>query len=593
MSYSTNFHDITSGSTSIGSPNYSCGVGYDLVTGIGTPIANVLIPALALYGLKSATAFAVADSVTNGVGYRIVPYSGNGEIVLQGSAYYSFSANLVSTWDVLVPLIVTQSFSWDNRGSSGLYTASWLWSDDPVSSETTVSDGPIVYWWRVTGECIPLNTAGCPTGLQLDNNCSVKYTYHETLTAYDLGDLCTRLKKIFLTYPLSHWGIEKIERWKRPLRTKTDAAQENDCNYLIEQPDVCNVPECLDFCLISGIIETNSIGVNTFLIPVSQYAGTGVIVIQGAAKFKIAQDFTMIGQGKISLLGQAEVSRHTSDYNYEGSGQISLGGSANLHQKLTYIGNGKVSLGGSVYIPLTWQSDDIVSIGATMSLEFESISSPEGATTPIQLSENALSINISTDCVCNVLPNFLYFYNNLNKLNKLSNFIAINSLTIPVLDSISYSNVLNGWQKVYHYRGNGLSNNTTEDWLLRAEWLCTDTLNGEYIGTYSWEFNLLIKRMIYSQSGISTYSTRINVNIQDNNQLCSPFSNILKTKFYYNPVTNLFTTDQNVAITGNVVDNIGVIGSTLFIQISSRAPNLPAPTMSLGPFLPKQKIFGN
>ncbi len=40
------FHDITSG-TSTGTPNYSAGVGYDLVTGRGTPVANLLVPALA------------------------------------------------------------------------------------------------------------------------------------------------------------------------------------------------------------------------------------------------------------------------------------------------------------------------------------------------------------------------------------------------------------------------------------------------------------------------------------------------------------------------------------------------------------------
>ena len=62
MSYSTNFHDITSG-TSTGNPNYSCGVGYDLVTGIGTPIANVLIPALASYGASGSTATATANSI--------------------------------------------------------------------------------------------------------------------------------------------------------------------------------------------------------------------------------------------------------------------------------------------------------------------------------------------------------------------------------------------------------------------------------------------------------------------------------------------------------------------------------------------------
>ena len=40
------FHDITSG-TSTGSPNYTAAAGYDLVTGLGTPVANLLVPALA------------------------------------------------------------------------------------------------------------------------------------------------------------------------------------------------------------------------------------------------------------------------------------------------------------------------------------------------------------------------------------------------------------------------------------------------------------------------------------------------------------------------------------------------------------------
>ena len=44
-SYSSDFHDITSG-TSTGHPNYSAGTGYDLVTGLGTPIANQLVNVL-------------------------------------------------------------------------------------------------------------------------------------------------------------------------------------------------------------------------------------------------------------------------------------------------------------------------------------------------------------------------------------------------------------------------------------------------------------------------------------------------------------------------------------------------------------------
>ena len=40
------FHDISSG-TSTGNPNYTAAAGYDLVTGLGTPVANLLVPGLA------------------------------------------------------------------------------------------------------------------------------------------------------------------------------------------------------------------------------------------------------------------------------------------------------------------------------------------------------------------------------------------------------------------------------------------------------------------------------------------------------------------------------------------------------------------
>jgi subtilase family serine protease len=55
-SLSGDFHDITSGNISpTGKPNYSAGVGYDLATGLGTPIANQLVPDLANYGVSAPT----------------------------------------------------------------------------------------------------------------------------------------------------------------------------------------------------------------------------------------------------------------------------------------------------------------------------------------------------------------------------------------------------------------------------------------------------------------------------------------------------------------------------------------------------------
>jgi hypothetical protein len=50
---STDFHDITTGG-STGSPPFNCGPGYDLVTGLGTPVANQLVPDLVALFAKPA-----------------------------------------------------------------------------------------------------------------------------------------------------------------------------------------------------------------------------------------------------------------------------------------------------------------------------------------------------------------------------------------------------------------------------------------------------------------------------------------------------------------------------------------------------------
>ena len=61
----TDFHDITAGGSE-GYPAYSCGPGYDLVTGRGTPYANLLIPALADETFTGTALGASASTTTYG-----------------------------------------------------------------------------------------------------------------------------------------------------------------------------------------------------------------------------------------------------------------------------------------------------------------------------------------------------------------------------------------------------------------------------------------------------------------------------------------------------------------------------------------------
>jgi autotransporter-associated beta strand protein len=83
----TDFNDITTG-TSTGTPHYSAGQGYDLVTGLGSPVANLLVSDLA--GLPRVGSFAVDNAV---------PQPGD-NITLTAFATYQMGGNVdqIEVW---------------------------------------------------------------------------------------------------------------------------------------------------------------------------------------------------------------------------------------------------------------------------------------------------------------------------------------------------------------------------------------------------------------------------------------------------------------------------------------------------------------
>ena len=69
---SSDFHDITIGYNGYPPNGYSAGPGYDLVTGRGTPVANLLVPDLASYGMATHLVVTTQppSSVIAGVGFH-------------------------------------------------------------------------------------------------------------------------------------------------------------------------------------------------------------------------------------------------------------------------------------------------------------------------------------------------------------------------------------------------------------------------------------------------------------------------------------------------------------------------------------------
>ncbi|HTU92785.1 MAG TPA: hypothetical protein VMF69_22075, partial [Gemmataceae bacterium] len=119
----SNFHDITSGSSisSSGGPSYSAGPGYDLVTGLGTPIANLVVDSL-------------VDSVTTKANNVTAIYSTNPQTV---------ALNATVT-DVLNPTNVinegTVTFTIKN-GSTVIGSVQAAVSDGTASTNYTLPGG--------------------------------------------------------------------------------------------------------------------------------------------------------------------------------------------------------------------------------------------------------------------------------------------------------------------------------------------------------------------------------------------------------------------------------------------------------------------
>jgi Subtilase family len=142
----TDFHDITSG-TSLGTPHYSAGAGYDLVTGRGTPIANRIIPALVAVTPLAPSVFAAGLS-TGGpdkefamrasavAATPLVPFPSVGPAVAPPGAQ-SISTRLTPTSVIYTPDAVTPT-------APMIVTTSRVPSSRPVSdSQPDVAENPV------------------------------------------------------------------------------------------------------------------------------------------------------------------------------------------------------------------------------------------------------------------------------------------------------------------------------------------------------------------------------------------------------------------------------------------------------------------
>ena len=101
------FNDIVSGNNDPnGGNNYDAGPGYDMTTGLGTPVANLLVPDLAKIGDIAPVVTTTATTITYGIGVPAIAIDPGVTVADTDSANLagatvSISSGLINTEDVL------------------------------------------------------------------------------------------------------------------------------------------------------------------------------------------------------------------------------------------------------------------------------------------------------------------------------------------------------------------------------------------------------------------------------------------------------------------------------------------------------------
>lgn len=127
----------------------------------------------------------------------------------------SASYDLLTSWRILGSFEVDLGTSWNTGGG--------VW-----------------YWYRVEGECGPVE---CETFGVESGSCN-RMTFVTTVSARSISELCETLSSPNVNAPARIRALS-IRRYSRPVFK--DQIQPDQCNVL-EEMEFCQIPECLDYC---------------------------------------------------------------------------------------------------------------------------------------------------------------------------------------------------------------------------------------------------------------------------------------------------------------------------------------------------------
>jgi hypothetical protein len=251
--------------------------------------------------------------VTNSLNFN---YEGSGSVVIEGTSEHGVrSVSITSAGGVQVTensstynFKFTKEIGFKWRQSAEINKeVSFLWNTGQLN----------IYWYRVIGKgvndpCLP------------QDPCCSRFILN--VHARSLPELCEKLSKRRFKFP-----IESVQRFSRPAENAVVAFEEanglnHNCNVL-QEVQVCGIPECADFCVDRDLRVVGGFSINVQVNAFKSHTSQGSVVVAGSSPFRIERtipDFPYESEGGIEIQGE---SKAVSNY-VAAKGGITIGGKA-------------------------------------------------------------------------------------------------------------------------------------------------------------------------------------------------------------------------------------------------------------------------
>jgi hypothetical protein len=223
----------------------------------------------------------------------------------------------------------------------------------------------ILYYYQIRTKSVQPNCAN--SGFDLSQDQDHFYYRLQNIAAYNLSDLCVKYKLQYQNAP-TKWPIDKVYKYSLPV-FKSDyptasSTVDPTCNILSAPEEICNIPECFDFCVDFDLLDI--IGVQTTiqdqflrvnvggtisltgnaLVPIERVHNSGVTLNLGGVAGVTLARWQYVSKGYLLADGSSNVV--TSNWHYAGNGEMILDGNASIpFSNFKYIASGLMYIFGN------------------------------------------------------------------------------------------------------------------------------------------------------------------------------------------------------------------------------------------------------